>query len=166
MKSKNNYPKAALRLMFFMLVSFCFVHQVTAQSFNLPTAEKEIEVRLRDYEKALKNGDSIALGNMYTADAELFSNGGPSTIGRENLIKSFGGMIRDSITGSGFKTTGLWGNADMLVEEGTGFFAQANGKKVSSGKYLLVWKKDEGQWKIFKDTFFSDGTLKKKSKPQ
>ena len=166
MKSKNNYPKAALRLVFFMLVNFCCISQVTGQSFNLSTAEKEIEVRLRDYEKALKNGDSIALGNMYTADAELFSNGGPSTIGRENLIKAFGGMIRDRITGSGFKTTGLWGNAYMLVEEGTGFFAHANGKKVSSGKYLLVWKKDEGQWKIFKDTFFSDGTLKKKSNPQ
>ncbi|MEO7265012.1 MAG: nuclear transport factor 2 family protein [Ferruginibacter sp.] len=166
MKSKYNYPNEVLRLMFFMLVSFCCIQRATAQPFNLSKAEKEIEARLRDYEKALKNGDSIALGNMYTADAELFSNGGPSTIGRGNLITAFSSMIRDSITGSGFKTTGLWGNADMLVEEGTGYFSHANGKKVSSGKYLLVWKKDEGQWKIFKDTFFSDGTLKKKSNPQ
>ena len=138
MKSNNNYLKTVVRMTSFMLVAFYCIHPVAAQSFNLIKAEKEIESRLRDYENALKNGDSIALGNMYAADAELFSNGGPSTIGRQNLIKSFARMIRDSITGSGFKTTGLWGNDDILVEEGTGFFAHANGKKVASCKYLLV----------------------------
>lgn len=135
----------------------------TAQTFDISKAKNEIQVQLRAYENNLKKGDSLALGNMYTADAEIFTHGAPSTIGRQNIINSYGEMIRDSLTVSDFVTTGLWGNADMLVEEGTGYFAHANGKKVASGKYILVWKKEDGQWKIFKDTFFSDGTLKKKS---
>jgi len=119
---------------------------------DLSTLEKEIELRLRVYERHLRNGDSIALGEMYTMDAEVI----PSTAGRENIIKVFGNMIRDSITGSSFKTTKLWGNDQLLVEDGTGFWSHANGKVVGRGRYLLVWKKDDGQLKILRDTWFPD----------
>lgn len=104
---------------------------------DLTTLEKEIELRLREYENSLQNGDSIALGNMYTVDAEII----PSTVGRKNIIKVFGSMIRDSITGSSFKTTKLWGNDQLLVEDGTGTWSHTNGTVVGSGRYLLVWKK-------------------------
>jgi ketosteroid isomerase-like protein len=124
-----------------------------------PAMGKEIELQLREFENALKKGDSLKLGNLYTIDAEILNNGSPSTVGRDNIIKNFGSMIRDSITGSGFKTSGLWGNDKLLVEQGTGFWAHANGKVVSRGRYLVVWKKDDGKWKIFRDTYFSDGKL-------
>ena len=117
---------------------------------DLSTLEKEIELRLREYETHLRNGDSIALGHMYMMDAEII----PSTVGRDNIIKAFGSMIRDSITGSSFKTTHLWGNDQLLVEDGTGTWYRTNGEAVGSGRYLLVWKKDDGKWKILRDTWF------------
>jgi ketosteroid isomerase-like protein len=119
---------------------------------DLTTLEKDIESRLRQYENYLKNGDSVALGNMYTEDAEII----PSTVGRDNIVKVFAGMIRDSITGSSFKTTKLWGNEQLLVEDGTGTWYHTNGTVVGSGRYLLVWTKDEGEWKILRDTWFPD----------
>ena len=75
-------------------------------------------------------------------------------MGRDNIVKGFGSMIRDSITGSSFKTTKLWGNDQLLVEDGTGVWSHANGTVVGRGRYLLVWKKDDGQWKILRDTWF------------
>ncbi len=119
---------------------------------DLSTLEKEIELRLRDYENHLQNGDSISLGDMYMINAEII----PSTVGRENIIMAFGSMIRDSITGSSFKTTQLWGNDQLLVEDGTGTWSHANGKVVGRGRYLLVWKKDDGKWKILRDTWFPE----------
>ena len=168
MKSKNNYIKTMCLCLTGIVVFFCFIPKVEAQSnkrnpkstFDLVKAEKEIQLRLRAFENALKNGDSIEIGNLYTIDAEILNNGSPSTVGIDNIVKDFGEMIRDSITGSAFTTTGLWGNNELLVEQGTGFFAHANGKVVSRGRYLVVWKKDDGKWKIFRDTFFSDGKLK------
>ena len=128
--------------------------------FDSVAAYKAIEVQLRAYENALKNGDITALGKLYCIDAELMNNGSPSTIGRANILKVFAPMIQDSITGSGFVTTGLWGDNNMLIEQGTGYFAHANGKIVSRGRYLLIWKKEDGEWRIFRDTFFSDGEIK------
>lgn len=119
---------------------------------DITVLEKEIESRLREYEKHLKNGDSIALGNMYMKNAEII----PSTVGRENITKAFGSYIRDSITGSSFKTTQLWGNDQLIVEEGAGIWSHASGTVVGSGRYLLVWKKDDGKWKILRDTWFPD----------
>lgn len=119
---------------------------------DLAVLEKEIELRLREYESHLQNGDSIALGNMYTEDAEII----PSTVGRNNITRVLGHMIRDSITGSSFKTTKLWGNDQLLVEDGRGTWSHVNGDVVGRGRYLLVWKKDEGKWKILRDTWFPE----------
>jgi len=127
--------------------------------FDLEKAKSEITSRLRAYEDAMTNGDKAAFGNLYTEDAEIFHDGSPSTIGRQNIVKVFEGWVRDSVTGS-FTTTGLWGNEDLLVEQGNGNFAHATGKWKATGKYLLVWKKVDGEWKIFRDTWFSDPKVK------
>ena len=119
---------------------------------DISILKKEIELRLREYENHLKNGDSVALGSMYMINAEII----PSTAGREDIIKAFGSMIRDSITGSSFKTTQLWGDDQLLVEDGTGTWYHTDGTAVGSGRYLLVWKKDDGEWKILRDTWFPD----------
>ncbi|TXE11208.1 YybH family protein [Algoriphagus aquimarinus] len=118
---------------------------------DISTLEKEIELRLREYERHLLNGDSIALGNMYTEDAEII----PSRVGREDIISAFGNLIRDSISGS-FNTTKIWGNDQLIVEDGTGTWNYPNGEVYSSGRYLLIWKKDDGEWKILRDTWFAD----------
>ena len=119
---------------------------------NLATLEKEIELRLREYERHLQNEDSIALGNMYMMDAEVI----PSTVGRESITKVFGKLIRNNITGSSFKTMHLWGNDQLLVEEGIGSWSHKNGEIVNTGRYLLIWQKDNGEWKILRDTWFPD----------
>ena len=118
---------------------------------NLSILEKEIELRLREYENYLKLGDSMALGNMYTEDAEVM----PNLVGRENITKVFSKMIQNNTIGT-FETTNLWGNDALLVEEGKGVWSQKNGGPESRGRYLLVWKKDDGEWKILRDTWFPD----------
>lgn len=123
--------------------------------FSIDQAREEIARRLRDYESALARGDVQALGAMYTEDAEIVSRG-PNTLGRAQIEKVFEAMVADSATQSGFATTGLWGDEHLLVEQGTGFFAKADGSEKSSGEYLLVWKKEDGTWKIFRDTWFAD----------
>ena len=139
----------------------CSSQNKTAATFNMDAANKSIQLQIRAFENLLKKGDAVALGNLYCIDAKLMNHGSPSTIGRTDIVKAFGEMIRDSITGSGFETIGVWGSDEILVEEGTGYFAHTNGTVTTRGRYLLVWKKEDGQWKIFRDTYFSDGKIKK-----
>ena len=155
------------KFIFTATIFFCFAaNSVSGQNkkaaaFDMDAANRDIQVQIRAFETLLKKGDSVAIGNLYCIDARLLNHGSPSTIGRADIVKDFGAMIRDSITGSGFVTTGLWGSDEILVEEGTGYFAHSNGTVTSRGRYLLIWKKEDGLWKIFRDTYFSDGKIKK-----
>lgn len=146
--------KLNLLFLFGMLFSLCVTGQTNDEQAR---REKEITQRLRDYEHALKTGDVEALGKLYTTDSSILHHGKPATVGREKIRDIFSKFIKDSITGSSFQTTGLWGNDEVLVEEGTGTWYHANGASLGSGYYLLVWKKEEGEWRIFRDTWFSDG---------
>lgn len=154
-KSSPTFNISILCLLVFLLTN-CDQSLNETKKFDLETANSEIELRLRAYEAALGNGNTTALGNLYTEDAEILHDGRPSTKGRKNIMKTFERMVQDSLTSSGFVTTGLWGNEDLLVEQGTGFFAHSTGKWKSDGNYLLVWKKVDGEWKIFRDTWFND----------
>lgn len=146
-----------LGLLAFLILMLTNCDQETEKTvqFDLEEAKSEIESRLREYENAMANGDKELFANLYAENAEIFHDGRPSTVGRENIIRNFDGWVSDSIVG-GFETTGLWGNENLLVEQGKGFFAHAGGKWKEAGKYLLVWKKEDGQWQIFRDTWFSD----------
>lgn len=152
-KLKSNSIQFGLLLIAVFFISSCGHKKETNElNVEVDTAilEQKIELRLREFERNLKNGDSIALGNMYMENAEIL----PSTVGRENIIIKFGTYIRNGITGSTFKTTNLWGNDQLLVEEGNGLWYHADGTLVGSGRYLLVWKKDKDEWKILRDTWF------------
>ncbi len=147
-------PAIALFAAILILAAGC--RQAAPQpEFSIDQAWKEIAGRLRDYESALARGDVKALGALYTEDAEVVHKG-PNTMGRAQIEKVFEAMVADSATLSGFTTTGLWGNENLLVEQGTGFFAKSDGTGKSAGEYLLVWKKEDGTWKIFRDTWFGD----------
>ncbi len=150
----NILSLCATTLVLFTLFN-CNQPKQDVSTFDMEKAKGEIEIKLRAYEDALISGDSIAFGNLYTEDTEILSNGKHSTIGRQAVVQIFKDMVKDSVIGS-FNTTGLWGNNDLLVEQGTGYFAHAAGKWKSTGRYLLVWKKVDGEWQIFKDTWFAD----------
>jgi uncharacterized protein (TIGR02246 family) len=126
-------------------------------SFDPDSAKADIEKEILKWVNALKKGDISELGNLYTEDAKIMGHGRPSIEGRENIIKELEGFIRNKITGSVFKTLNVWGNNEILTEEGTGVFSHEDGSVVSRGKYLLIWKKENGNWKIFRDMYNSDG---------
>jgi len=127
-------------------------------SFDLTAAKAAVDSLVIAWTNALKNEDSVGLGNLYTTDAKLMSHGEPAVVGRDNIVKSLGEFIRYGVTGSTFTTVGLWGNDEMLVEEGTAVFSDKKGTVVSRGKYLVVYKKEDGKWKLFRDMYNSDGT--------
>ena len=50
----------------------------------------------------------------------------------------------------------VWGTADLLTEEGEVTMFTKDGQQIDKGKYLVVWKKEDGKWKLFRDMFNSN----------
>jgi len=139
-------------------VAICAAQPKSSQlSFDSTKAIKEIEQRNEIFLNALKTGDSIALGNFYTTDAKIFNSGSPTTVGREAIAKFYGRIIRGGVNSCTIVTTGVWGSGDnLVVEEGNIDFLLSNGNTAVKGRYLLVWKRDDGILKVFRDSFSSD----------
>jgi ketosteroid isomerase-like protein len=117
--------------------------------FDVIAATAIVEKRNKDFVDALKAGDSIAVGDIYTIDSKIIG----AYAGRDNLIKEVHELVRDSITDIRFKIINIWGNENIIVEDAYVEFYHINGTLVSKGNSLFVWKKESDKWRIFRDVY-------------
>ncbi|WP_297695192.1 hypothetical protein [uncultured Eudoraea sp.] len=117
--------------------------------FDLEAATKIVEQRSKEFEDALKIGDSIAVGDIYTLDTKIIG----AYSGRNNIVKEVYEMTRDSITGIKFRIINLWGDENIIIEDAYVEFFHSNGTPMNKGECLLVWKKEKDKWRIFRDVY-------------
>ena len=108
-----------------------------------------IEGRDKQFSKYIFEGDSVALANMYTKDAQfgtLKGNEIPTALGKwiQNAIKNDSRNIT-------FNTTSLTSDGEFLIEVGTGEIRDSQNNYKNKFKYLVVWKQEDGEWKLHRD---------------
>ena len=54
------------------------------------------------------------------------------------------------------KTIKIWGDSSILAEEGIYKYSDSNGKQLDKGKYIVLWKLESGNWKMYRDIWTSD----------
>ena len=126
------------------------VVEETKPVFSLDSARKEIEDINRVFMDYVAKGDSVAIGNLYTQDAKVMFAGNPTAVGRSSIQSLFGGMLKSGITKADLKIIALFGNDDLLVEEGE-VTVYVKDKVAGVDRYLVAWKKEDGKWKLFRD---------------
>jgi len=123
---------------------------------DITVARKEIEEVNRNFIDALSKMDSVGLANLYTSDAKFMAPNGPAAEGRNNIQTAFGGLIKSGATKLNLTTSDMWGSEAMMAEEGVFTLASKDGRQLDKGKYIVLWKKEDGKWKLFRDCFNSD----------
>jgi ketosteroid isomerase-like protein len=115
-------------------------------------AEKErplIERRLDEYSKYLLDGDSVSLAAMYAQSAVIGCKKGPE------ILAAMGAWVRSGIKNNSrhvvFKTSSLTADGELLLEIGTAEGRSDKGELKYSFRYLVVWKKENGTWKLYRD---------------
>jgi len=123
--------------------------------FNLTTAKAEIEAANEHFMALVAAGDSIGLANSYTMDAKFMNTGAPSVVGRTDIQSAMSSIIQSGITRVDLRLENIYGTEDLIAEEGelTLFVGDA---AVAVEKYIVLWKKEDGKWKLFRDIFNSN----------
>ncbi len=75
--------------------------------------------------------------------------------GIENIQSTFSGIIKSGISNANLRTIEVWGTEDLITEEGE-YSLFVGETEVDQGKYLVLWKKEDGKWKFFRDIFNSN----------
>ena len=128
-------------------------------AFNLDSAKKSIDEQNAAFQKAFENSDSVGLANLFTSDGKMMMPGAPSIVGRPAIASTAAMFMKMNIKRQA-KTIDVWGNDDLLAEEGTASLFDQKGGEIEHAKYLVIWKKEDGQWKLFRDMWNTDLTPK------
>lgn len=124
-------------------------------TFDLKKAKTDIIDANSEFARLYGEGDSTGVANLYTEDAKFMMEGSPATMGRENIQSVMSGIMSSGIEKVDLRTIEVWGDEDMVVEEGE-LTLYKKGVEVDRGKYIVLWKKEDGQWKLFRDIFNSN----------
>jgi len=119
-------------------------------AIDLNLAKITIEALDAQFAEDFNKGDSLALAGYYAKDGRL-----GSVQGRENLVSTFGRMIRNAVKRGTpiikYTMTSLSSDGEFLIETGVYKTSDIDGNIKGQGKYLVVWKQEEGSWKIYRD---------------
>ena len=150
----------------FTILSFLFIackdsgksgaDQEAKPAFDLAAAKKYIGETNQAISDLLAKGDSTALANLYTTDAKMMPPNEAIISGRNNILATWGYFVRNGMTGYKITPIDVWGSEALVGEEGTWTFSDKEGKELDHGKYVVLWKMEDGKWKLFRDCWNSD----------
>ena len=163
MKKLANFSiKLALTLFLLLFISSCnnkpakdTENTNDKPAFDLTTAKAEIEAVNKEFTTFFAAKDSVGISNLYSKDAKLLMHGSPAVVGRQNIQSTFWGFMNSDISNLDVSTVEIWGTADLITEEGT-YTVYSGEETIGRGKYLVLWKKEDGKWHLFRDIFNSD----------
>jgi uncharacterized protein (TIGR02246 family) len=104
--------------------------------------------------------DTAGIADLYSSDALFMPPNSQALGGRPGVVKGWNGMLSAPGAQLTFKPTKIVvaEAGDIAYDIGTYTFGVEGpkGRTEDRGKYLVVWKKQDGAWKVAADMFNSD----------
>jgi uncharacterized protein (TIGR02246 family) len=143
-----------------ILIAACGSSQMSSdsQSGDAESAIRQADVAVAT---AMRTGDMDAIANSYTTDATFMPPNMPAAHGQGPIRTSWSGFLGQfSSTDVTLTPDDVQQSGNLAVETGR-YMVHVVPKGTTtpvtdSGKYVVVWKKVDGRWKIYRDIFNSD----------
>src|SRR5258708_7163142 len=125
-----------------------------------PTNEQQIRQLDRDWVAKVAAKDLAGTVAFYAKEGVLMAPGAPPAQGTAAITEAWRGILGLPNGSLSFAPTrvAVAKSADLAYETGTYSLAfdGAKGRVQDEGKYVVVWKKEAGQWKAAADIFNSN----------
>ena len=110
---------------------------------------KVIEANNHRFTAAHVKGDQATIDAMFTLDAKCLPPGADPVIGRAAIAKLTAEYIAGGVSEFSEETTDFYGNEDLLIDQGNYVMVYGKERTRETGKYVNIWRKEEGVWKIY-----------------
>ena len=95
--------------------------------------------------------DAAGAAQLYTADGQLLPSGSDVVTGHVAIEGFWGGVMGMGFTSVSLETVELEDHGETAIEAGRYTLGTADGEAADEGKYLVIWKKQDGTWKLHRD---------------
>ena len=123
-------------------------HPDGAPPFDLAAARVIIERKNAEFTAAHVAGDVATIDAMFTRDAKAFPPGAEVASGPEALHTLTVEYLKSGVKAFTEQTMDLYGTSELLIDQGEYSVTYGPENTVERGKYLNVWKQENGEWRI------------------
>jgi uncharacterized protein (TIGR02246 family) len=109
----------------------------------------------RAFRTAFLAGDANAVAKLYTENAQVIAPGAPVARGRAAIAAAWKKTIDVGFQDLTLQTAEVESAGDLACETGVVRLVSRDGKS-TQGRYVVVWKREGGQWKLHRDIWNSE----------
>jgi uncharacterized protein (TIGR02246 family) len=109
-----------------------------------------------EFAAAFARGDGAGVAALYSDDAELLQPHGNIIRGRSAIQTFWQGAIDSGLKQVQLETIEVHGAGGTTAEVGTYSLLGGNGQVLDSGKYVVLWKREKGKWRLYRDIWNSN----------
>jgi uncharacterized protein (TIGR02246 family) len=111
----------------------------------------QIESANAQFVNAFTRGDATTLASLYTSGAQLLPAHSDFVVGAGAIRAFWQSVIDMGLKGASLETIDVEGHGDTAIELGRYRLLAAGDVVADQGKYIVVWKNDNGAWKLHRD---------------
>lgn len=144
---------------FIVLVLFAAC-RTTTSDVNTTTSNESakaiIAVKNTLFNNAIAKNDSTSFVNCYTDSLCFYPPNTTEICNKDGVGKFFSGIQKMGVKGLLLSTKEVFVGKDIITETGTYDLQIANNQSVDKGKYMVIWKQENGNWKMHRDIYNSN----------
>ena len=118
-------------------------------------ARAAIEAGNKQFMAAFARGDAAAVAALYTSTAQALPPGGDFAKGPAAIQADFQGAIDSGIKEIVLDILEVEAHGDTATEVGAWTAKGKDGAVLDHGKYIVIWKKEQGRFKLHRDIWNS-----------
>lgn len=111
------------------------------------------------FEDAFSRGDAARIATLYAEDAQIYPPGNAPVSGKVEIEKIWRGVLALPVKEMRLETAEVQSFGDDATEVGRYTLVANDGRELDAGKYIVLWKRGAGGWKIHRDIWNSDAPL-------
>jgi uncharacterized protein (TIGR02246 family) len=105
------------------------------------------------FSAAAAAGNAAGMAALYATDAQLMPPASEPLRGTEAIRKFWEGALASGIDVVQLKTLEVFAEGAVATEVGAYELKGKDGKFLDQGKYIVVWRREGGKWKLLRDMF-------------
>ncbi|SAL34029.1 YybH family protein [Caballeronia humi] len=133
-----------------IFVALCSVEAAALAQGNVRTS---VEASNKVFEKAVSRGDAAGIASTYSDNAKLLPANGQVVSGHKAITAYWQEAINSGFKAIKLSTVELEARGDTAYEVGKWMVPGEAGKVYDAGDYIVIWKRVNGHWKMYRDTW-------------
>jgi uncharacterized protein (TIGR02246 family) len=109
----------------------------------------------KNFMTTFARNDGTGMALLYTESGQLLPTGSDVVSGHDNIDSFWQGAIDMGIKEVKLETVELERHGDTAIEVGRYTLSGTDGQMMDQGKYIVIWKQEDMQWKLHRDIWNS-----------